>query len=355
MRSWSFEPIVNRIRSRLIGEPELHKNAADIIEICPVEHGDQPAAIYLPGQLDRIRPNPADRLQNLPVELARMELRAIRHEATIAFLLQDAVLIDGILYTNRLAIPKGVAKRRFLPRQISAFIESAALPSSVVGSRFFGHFIAEDCATALLAASFDELRWVASTMQKSTHSLRYLELYRLSRESLTSAKFRHAWHFQDFAMNSNKRARLRKLRELVRAIDGRRSGHGVFFRRRGAGAPRGFVNEPAIEERLARDGFEIIDVTCESVDQIIARTRDAEVVVGVEGSALMHGLLSMSDGGAVVCIQPPYRFTGVLKDHADALGMTFGFVVGEGNDEAFEVSEADLLRTIELALYCARA
>ena len=57
------------------------------------------------------------------------------------------------------------------------------------------------------------------------------------------------------------------------------------------------------------------------MDEIVFRMRDARVIESVEGNALMYGRLSMSLNCALVCIQPPFRFTGLLKDHVDATGV----------------------------------
>jgi capsular polysaccharide biosynthesis protein len=108
------------------------------------------------------------------------------------------------------------------------------------------------------------------------------------------------------------------------------------------------MNEAQIETLLETRGFEIIDVTQARVDDILYRCRDAAVVIGVEGSALMHGIFSMADHGTLICLQPPHRFNNVLKDHTDATGLKYGFVVGRGVDGEFEIAPDELLRTIEL-------
>jgi len=110
------------------------------------------------------------------------------------------------------------------------------------------------------------------------------------------------------------------------------------------------VNEEAIEKMLAGHGFEIIDVTVDSVDTIIQRTKNAAVVVGVEGSALVHGIMSMADNALLLCLQPPNRFNNVLKAHADALGIRYGFTVGEeAQGGQYNINTDDVLRTMDLA------
>ncbi|MDN3711242.1 hypothetical protein QWZ10_04260 [Paracoccus cavernae] len=50
----------------------------------------------------------------------------------------------------------------------------------------------------------------------------------------------------------------------------------------------------------------------------------------------------------MITIQPPYRFDNVWKDFTDLLGMRYGFVVGEGDQERFRVSVDDVMRAVDL-------
>lgn len=74
------------------------------------------------------------------------------------------------------------------------------------------------------------------------------------------------------------------------------------------------------------------------------------MVVGIEGSALIHGLMTLGEGGSVVTLQPPHRFVSVYKNLTDRDGQHFGFVVGEpvGADGDFTVRAEELERTLDL-------
>jgi hypothetical protein len=71
-------------------------------------------------------------------------------------------------------------------------------------------------------------------------------------------------------------------------------------------------------------------------------------VVSVEGSALTHAYLTMQEQGAIITIQPPYRFDNVWKDFTDLLGMKYGFVVAKGNRDGFRVDPDEILRVIDM-------
>ena len=269
--------------------------------------------------------------------------------ATKAYQLRDAVLLDGVVFANGTRIPYVFAREKLARYRIEITISAAAIPSSVAGNRYFGHFIADDACTALLARSYAPPYFVASDTPRTAHQERYLNIYGVPYQEARTCHFAELWVFDDVGMNHHRQARLQQLREKARALPGSRSGHGVFFRRRGGGKPRNMINEAELEDQLAQRGFEIIDVNQESVDSIIRKSRDAAVVVGVEGSALMHGLMTMQPGGLLLCLEPPERFNNVLKDYCDAMGMQYGFVVGHKHGDDFQVPIDDILHTIDLA------
>jgi len=82
-------------------------------------------------------------------------------------------------------------------------------------------------------------------------------------------------------MNSNKSARLKTMSARVRELPGSLPGHGIFIRRRGWGTHRAPKNEAELEDYFVARNFEIIDPSQMSVDEIVARSRNAEVLIGV--------------------------------------------------------------------------
>lgn len=342
----SAHSITHRIRRRLLGAPSLEAAANEVRVVCPAEQGERGAALYLPGQLDRVRGVPPE--SAFEREFSRIAPGPVVHQACLAFRFAEAFFVDGAVFANGTRTRQAVQCESLLPQLVPHREAYAALPSSFAGSRFFGHYVADNLCTGLLAQEFGPVFWANSEVM-GPHASRYLDLLRLPSRSLERARVGEAWLFQDVAMNSHRRGRLHAMRDRVRSGPADHGGHGVFFRRRGGGAPRNLANEEAIEERLAAEGFEIVDVTRESLDTILRRCRNAAVVAGVEGSALVHGLLAMAEGGALVCIDPPYRFANIFKDHSDALGLTYAFAVAEGSASSFELDADELLRTIELA------
>jgi capsular polysaccharide biosynthesis protein len=150
--------------------------------------------------------------------------------------------------------------------------------------------------------------------------------------------------FTDFAQNASKEARIRKLRAHIRGQvkSPSTAARGIYIRRGMTGERRVMENEPEVERYLAGQGFTIIDPTSLSAREIAARSLDAKIVVGVEGSHLAHALYTMADGAAFLVLQPPNRFSLVHKEFADRLGMRYAFLVGDPSAAGFSIRLGDL-------------
>jgi len=347
---FSIHSLRHRVFRRIGLVPRIADACVEAIEVHPEEVGDALPAIYLPTQLARVRQTQEE--TNPEQEAQRIRGGAVRHAATMAYRFDSGLMIDGVVYAGGSRQQQVYERESLLPRLVVPTIAEGALPSSVTGNRYFGHFVSDDACAAILAADFGPVYFAKGKKGDasiSEHSLRYLELYKVPYNSVRSARLGKVWLFQDHGMNGHKRKRLQEMRSFVRAMPSIRSGHGVYIRRRGAGQVRHPANEVALEKQLAGHGFEIIDVTTNSVDNIVERTRNASVVVGVEGSALVHGIMSMANNALLLCLQPPNRFNNVLKAHADALGIRYAFTVGEEQGSQYSISADDVMRTIDLA------
>lgn len=207
----------------------------------------------------------------------------------------------------------------------------------------------DDSSTALLASRFAPPRLPRPTARDNwSHAAPYRARMGIDIPPVGMARIRDAWVFRDHGMTADRRQRMAELRQRVRAAGGIRQGHGAFILRSG-GQARSLLNEAAIAERLAREGFEIVDPATQSVDEISARLHGAAIVCSVEGSAFAHALLSMADAGAILTIQPPWRFNNPWKDYTDALGMRYGYVVAQGGQTEFELAPDDLMHSLDLA------
>src|SRR6185437_8247099 len=138
-----------RLAKRAVLGPGTPSSVAFREEVlCTEETTPTKPPIYLPGQIDRIIG--ATEHQPLQVEIESMLAPVYRHAATIAYHVKDAVIFDGSVYAGNLkyfVADKSLFTRGAGPRHF----KRAGLASSTVGTRYFGHWLRDDCIQYLLA------------------------------------------------------------------------------------------------------------------------------------------------------------------------------------------------------------
>jgi hypothetical protein len=343
---WSAVPVVQRLRS-LARRParNLEEVASESWELAPAHARVTPPALFLPGQWERI--SAFSEFSSFDSDLRRVRGEESVNGATRAFRIRDAVLLDGVLY-------KAGACRHLHPRssriprlRVEQEIERGAVYCTFGGNRYFGQWLIDDCVTYPLAAA--EGVAVTTAQPVSSHTRDYeawLEMRPLRTEG---AFFRELVVFDDVGQNESKRARFRALGDRLRSHVQPRPHPGVFILRGAAGSRRVLRNELEIAERLRdRRGFTIVDPAKQDVAAIVQACAGAGIVVGIEGSALIHGFLVLESGGGVLVLQPPNRFSAINKDLTDRDHQQFGFVVGLPRGDDFWIDPIEVERTLDL-------
>jgi hypothetical protein len=327
--------------------PTLEAVADASWQIAPGETRMMPRAVFLPDQMKRV-------LAFSEFGTPLLDLRKVDggvesvHAATRAHLVRSAFLIDGVLY-------KHAASRHLHPRStrvprltVEREIDRGSVYCTFGGNRFFGQWLLDDCVTYALASA--EGVPVTTAHPVNAHTAGYEDWLDMKPVRSGGVFFRELVIFEDVGQNRSKHARFQALGEKLRArVDGKPH-PGVFIIRGETGMRRVLLNEREIAERLrAERGFTIVDPTTADVPAIVKACAGAQVVVGVEGSGLIHGILPLqSPGGGLLVLQPPRRFSAIYKDVTDRDRQQFGFVVGlpEGND--FRIDATEVERTLDL-------
>jgi len=317
--------------------------AADVL--CPQETTVGEPAVYLDGQLDKIV-----RVQDettLDIEMARIKGGRRLHAPTIAYRIDSPVLLDGALYkgrNNRLIAPPGTV--RFRDKEPRHF-KTAALSSSYVGIKYFGHWLRDDCSTYLLAKDQGDPLCIRSPEWPDKAA--YADLFEQDWSATDRAFIDRLTVLQDFSQNSLKRKRYEVLRTMVRRRTKPANPGGIVYLRRGAGGkPRILENEDALIDALANRGVTVLMAEETSVEAILSALLDAGILITVEGSQQEHAAFALSEQGGVIALQPPDRFNNLVKDWAECLGMAYGFVVGDRVEKGFSIDISAVLRTIDL-------
>ncbi len=345
----SFRPTVQALQ-KVFGRsrPDLEQAAIDRWVIAPATTRHIPPARFLPGQLDRLRGVAFGTIDEI---LHGLHGAFDSNEGeTLGFRLRGADLVDGVLYAARGSRDLRQRRRRLPAYVRPTEIANGALYESWVGNRWFGNWLSDDCLTYALAAQFGAP--VTTSPCSTGHVPSYEAKLGLQPERITLAHFDELIFFRDVSQNAGKAARADRVRQrLTAGLTAGQPHPGVFLLRGETGDRRMLANEHAIADGLAhRHGFTVIDPLESSVDEIVGACASARVVVGVEGSHLVHALMVMPRDATLLVIQPPDRVVSVLKMITDREGQTFAFVIGQGSSNAFAASLDEIVRTLDMAV-----
>jgi hypothetical protein len=316
-------------------------------EIAPGSSSTPARALFLPNQLERVtgwtfsngHPGRAMESQDL-----------VSHAPTRGFLIENAWLIDGMIYKGD-AASFLTARSSRLPRlRVDREIARGAVYCTSGGNRYFGQWLMDDCPTYPLAVA--EGLPITTNQPVNPHTRGYEERLDMAPTRLDVALLRELILFDDVGQNPDKHRRCLAMADKVRG-GARHDAHpGVFILRGSLGQRRLLQNELEVAHHLRdRRGLRVLDPEQCDVATIIATCAGARMVVGVEGSGLMHGIMHLPAGGGLLVLQPPNRFVPLYKDLTDRDGQHFGFVVGtpDGPDlRDFRVDIDEVERTLDL-------
>lgn len=347
-RRWrlNLTPVIARVL-RAVGAAEDFRAAAVSARlVAPGDETQVLPALYLEGELERIRGTHDE--TDLGVELERLRGGRVSHAPTLAYVLRDVTWSSGHAYAGRSHHRATDTGPQLRSSGDIATLDAAVVASTYYGGRYFGHWLTDDVPLAMagheIAPPIVPLRpWTA-------HQRQYLELLDLGVLPVGEAWMRELTILDDLGANPSKRARWEHMRARVRAVGGEAPPRRVMLLRGSTGVPRPLTNELEIAEHLAARGFTILEAEKLTVPELARELAGASVVLGVEGSQLLHGIFGMADGGTVVTLQPPDRFITVIKVYCDALALRYALVVGEGTSGGFRIDVDRVVRTVDLAL-----
>jgi hypothetical protein len=345
---WTALPVVQQLRKLARRRARTVEELASASwEIAPASARVAPPALSLPAQWERISGFSEFSSHDGDLQKVRGGESGV-HGATRAFRIRDAFLIDGTLYKKDGAFLHLHPRSGKLPRlHVEQEIERGALYCTWGGNRYFGQWLMDDCVTYPLAVL--EGVPVTTAQPVNRHTPGYEAGLEMKPLRAAGAFIRELVVFDDIGQNESKHARFRALGERLRRRVAHHPHPGVFIVRGTTGSRRVLRNELEIAERLRdRRGFTVVDPVKEDVPAIVRACAGAKMVVGVEGSGLMHGILQLEPGDGLLVLQPPTRFSAIYKDLTDRDRQQFGYVVGIARGEDFWVDPDEVERTLDL-------
>ena len=346
----TIAPVEYAVRRALGGRRTLRDMASRTWVIEPESSQVVPKATYLEETLSRVTaPAP---FSTLEIQYAMIAGGKMSHLPITAIQLKGASLVGGSVYVRghrmALAPASGFRLRDLMD---GARVPSASLGCTYFGNLFFGHFWTDDVPLMQLG---QELAPVVRTAKAPTgHQRELLELLGLSPQLPSCVVMDELIVLEDAAQTKSKERRYRQIRAAYTQRFARPDPpRGVFLFRGSSGAARQCENEAEIAEALERRGFVCLHPERMTLAELARASWGARVVVGVEGSQLVHGLYTVAEGGSFLALTPPMRFGNIIKNYTDCLEMQYGFVVGEptggsASPAGFKVSLDEVLRVLE--------
>lgn len=342
-----WAPIRFAVARPLRKSPSLRSIAVEERLIAPRAERIVPPAFFEPSDLERVKGVQSD--TTVERERRRVMGGTVRHGATIVYKVPKALLCGSHVYagSTRMRIGEGRVFA-YRPWRIAPTVPRGMMCGSLYASTYFGHWVTDQLTTELLAEDLGMPAYCSSQRNRFSHEAGIRGAAGLRGQAAGAALgFEELWLAEDYGQNDSKRGRYQRLRARLRRGARPVPSRGVLLLRGQRGSRRVLVNELDLAERLEGIGFIVLDPERENVETIRDALHDAPMVIGVEGSALVHGLMLMPADGCIVAIQPPRRFNNVQKDRADCIGQRYAFTVADEEEQGFRLPERRLLALIE--------
>jgi hypothetical protein len=345
-------PYVRLVRRLFLGRGTLQSIAHRQEILCPEEKMTLRPSIFLPGQIERIAEFKSTDTwihTTKQIEISAAVSTSVTHAPTISYHIEDAVLFDGSIYSGHYKHSIADKAMYVSTSHEVHHIKTAGLASSYLGTKYFGHWLLDDCTKYLLAEQVGSP--LCLRMPAYSHQQQYQAYFGQDWTPIDRAHIDHLVVFQDFSQNSLKRNRYRILRDRIKRHFPSSSGKKCIYLKRGqTGTPRLIQNEDEIIEALVKRNFVVADIGVDSLSEIIKVLRDAKIVVSIEGSHNDHCALASPENSALLVLQPADRFAAFQRHWSECLDIRYGFVVGAVRDSGYYFSVSEILLTIDLML-----
>lgn len=343
-QNFSYPELRSALLRRVFRQPSNYAALCDRSwTISPPERRMERAAIYLEGELEKVRAVQEETTRE--AEMARVVSGMRLHAETKGYQFRNVTLLGGRLI-------KGAMSHRVsqlsdhAPGTEEIDMPSAAVSSTLMGSIYFGHWLRDDAtlhvAVQPLAPTIDIAR------KPYSHEVGYRELLSLPEHRVTRGRFGELILLDDWGQNADKRRRYQELRGRFRSAVPAKGSELVYLKRGRTTGARGrdLLNSAEIEAHLVAQGFAVVDPDTMAAAEIAQITSGAKLFVGLEGSHLAHSIYPIADDGTLLVLQPPFRFNNVYKDLSDAVDLNYAFIVGEPAEGGFTIDLDRLKRLL---------
>ncbi|PSB22411.1 glycosyltransferase family 61 protein [filamentous cyanobacterium CCP2] len=329
---------------RLFGRRRSFQDVSDRSWILhPEEKRSYPSAIYLNDDLEKVRG--VHFFSSYEHEVSHVQPGVQVDAATVLYRVKNARLIRGHIYKEACHYPLVETPHQLWISERAEHFPKAALACSWVGNKWFGDWMVCDVPLALAAQKLAEPITVDRPLYRDEPG--YRQLFHLPRVPVSYAHCDELLIIDDRGQNHYMRKRYQALRSLLKSSYPASKNSKVMLRRGTDGSVRLIKNATEVEAFLRRQGFVILEPASMTPEEIVQQTLGAQIILGVEGSHMSHGIYTIADGGTLLTFQPPWRFNTVFKSFTDCVDLKFAFLVGDEVEGGFVINIERLSRLLE--------
>ncbi|HEX2734100.1 MAG TPA: glycosyltransferase 61 family protein [Polyangiaceae bacterium] len=279
------------------------------------------------------------------------------HAPTRAYALPDAYIVGHDVYCGSYKddLYGGSSLRAWLEGDVDE-VQSAVLASTYSGTRWFGHFLHDELPLQELVSSIGP--GVGHLRTPFKHEPAWRSALDIAGPRMYAClRARELIWLDDKGQHAEKRQRYQRMRARITPTS---SHERVLLIRnvKAGGETRVIENADAVNERLVREGFHLVDTGTASVMQMLEECAGASTVVSVEGSHAAPAYYFAKHGACLFYIYPPQRVSVQMPQLATFYGLNGAMFIGEplpGSENSFRVDPDELMREIERAEQAARS
>lgn len=339
----SLEAAYLRARARALKtEPteRLHQTIAPVImgstDLMPCRQ-----ALYDAAQFDRIRATPAR--TDIPFQLNRLTETGQRRTEALVHRYGPATVVGGRIFHAKGETWIPTRQPRVWSPVVETVTDPVTLPNSPPGMRYFGHWVRDD-ASAYEVARDRGGRVLSMVRPDWSDAPFYEEVFGQDWQEKTAFHTPDLTVVTDIGFSEAKRDRLLALGARLRTrVAAEEPGRIVYLARGPSARSRGLQGEDELIAVLEAQGLKILYAESDP-RALTAGLMDAKMVITVEGSQTSHAVYTLARDGAILVIQPPYRFYNPHLEWTRLLDVPYGIVIGiPDEDGSFRVDPDEVL------------
>lgn len=291
--------------------------------------------IYLEGDLEKVKKSPFGR--TLEQEFTDFKSSTYTSGPFYKYQLEDLLILRNRIYFNDyeyLLNPLEKPVRKYDSNEVVEYSE-AAFSSMRISTVFFGHWLHEEL---MLIDYIQDKQNIVTSSPITPQKKEISDLFNLKIDFCPYARIKHAEMYDGWQHSTIYINVLNKYKNQIAllSVDKQKTNKpkAVYLKRGHSGIKRHLNNESELIDLISKS-FELSVYIAEStpIIELYEAIYDADIIVGVEGSQLAHGIIAGKKRAILICIQPSYRFYNPFKNYCADAEIQYAIFVADQSGE----------------------